>query len=294
MNSALLSFTDIVRHDLRVVLRQIGQIHFQRSTLTGAAILLALALVNPWAAAGALYASVLAVGVARVARMSRRHFRQGLYGYNAALTGAGYLSFFAPGPEVFALLGAVSVATVLLTGVWLRFCRLPALTIQFVVAMWLALGMENVLGLPLGPPGCANNWASIFCSVGQITFVSGVGPSLMLLLAFARHSREETAWLAWGATMAWAVSEVVQAGLPQWAPAGMALGMAVNVALVGQGLTVFGLPVHWRHAGIALCMPLCLLFSMLELPYFTLPFCLTVWAILEIERWRSARISAAG
>lgn len=284
MNSAMPGRAEFLWLDLRVIFRQVGQIHFQRSTLTGAAILLALTAVNPWAAIGALFASVVAAGTARLARMPRQHFRRGLYGYNAALTGAGYLSFFQANVQVFGLLAVASMASVLVTGWWLRRSRLPALTGQFVVAMWLALALEPALGLlRLHPPGCANNWASVLCSVGQITFVSGIGPSLVLLLAFARHSREEAAWLAFGAMVAWAASEVLRAALPFWPLEGMALTMAVNAALVGQGLTVFGMPASWRHAGIALSLALSFLLSQAAIPCFTLPFCLVVWTLLALR-----------
>jgi urea transporter len=284
MNSAIPGRAEFLWLDLRVILRQVGQIHFQRSTLTGATILLALAAVNPWAAAGALFASIVAASTARIARMPRQHFRRGLYGYNAALTGAGYLSFYQSNAQVFALLAAVSMASVLATGWWLHRSRLPALTGQFVIAMWLAFALEPALGLlRLHPPGCANNWASVLCSVGQITFVSGIGPSSALLLVFARHSREEAPWLAFGAMVAWAASEVLRAALPHQPLEGMALTMAVNAALVGQGLTVFGVPVGWRHTGIALSLVLSFLFSIAALPCFTLPFCLVVWALLALH-----------
>ncbi|WP_166726897.1 urea transporter [Crenobacter cavernae] len=268
------------RESLAVLFRQIGQIHFQRSALSGLAIVLALASVNLWAAIGAVFASAVALATAKFARLPRAPRYDGLYGYNAALTGAGLLSFFAPGLEVFGYLGVVSAVTALVSSRWVAWGRLPALTIQFVLAMWLALALGDALGARLSPPGCENGWTSIFCNVGQVTFISGLWPGLVVLLAFAWHDKHEALWLAIGAAFAWLASNVLDAFAPGLRAGEQLVGLAVNAALVGQGLTVFGRGVAVRVAGIVLSVPVCLALGAFAIPYFTLPFNLVTWALL--------------
>ncbi|AXK40728.1 urea transporter [Crenobacter cavernae] len=276
------------RESLAVLFRQVGQIHFQRSALTGLAIVLALASVNLWAAVGAVFASAVALATAKLARLPRAPCTDGLYGYNAALTGAGLLSFFAPSVAVFGYLALISVVTALVSSRWVAWGKLPALTIQFVLAMWLALALGDTLGARISPPGCEDGWTAIVCNVGQVTFISGLRPGLVVLLAFAWHDKEQAFWLAAGTAFAWLASDVLDAFVPGLKAGEQLVGLAVNAALVGQGLTVFGRGVAVRVAGIVLSVPVCLAFGALAVPYFTLPFNLVTWALLIASAERKA------
>lgn len=268
----------------RFLLRQVGQIHFQGSALTGLVMLLALAAVSPAAAAGAAFASAVALLTAFVARLPRAALREGLYGYNAALTGAGLLSFFAPALPVFAYLTLVSAASVLITARWLAWGRLPALTMQFVLAMWLAFALEPWLGARLAPAGCAPDWTFISCGIGQVTFIGGTLPGLAVWLAFTWHHRAQGLWLGLGAALAWLATLLLDTILPGLHAGNQMIGLAVNAALVAQGLTVFGHSPKQRLVGVLLCVPLCLGLGLAAIPYFTLPFNLVTWALIAWTR----------
>lgn len=283
-NLAALRGLPLWRSPARYLLRQVGQIHFQGSALTGLVMLLALAAVSPAAAAGAAFASATALFTAFAARLPKNALQQGLYGYNAALTGAGLLSFFTPSLPVFAFLAVISAVSVFATARWLAWGKLPALTIQFVLAMWLAFALEPWLGARLAPAGCTPDWTFISCGIGQVTFIGGTLPGLAVWIAFTYYAREQGLWLGLGAALSWLGALLLDALLPGLHAGDQMIGLAVNAGLVAQGLTVFGRSPKQRLVGIVMCFPLCLSLGQAGVPYFTLPFNLVTWALLAWVR----------
>lgn len=266
------------------LLRQVAQIYFQPSVIGGLVILAALAAVRPWAAVGMVWASLVALVVARLARLDRVVSVSGLYGYNAALIGAGLLSIFLPEPRVFGYLTLASGLTVLMSERWLRWGRLPPLTIQFVLAMWGALWLGDGLGGRLELLGCANDGSIVACGIGQVTFVAGALPGLCVWAALVWFAPIAGLWLGIGAALG-GIGGVLGAEA-------MAIGLAVNVGLTAQALTVFGRGVVVRLIGMVLAAGLCLLCAWLDLPYFTLPFNLATWALLLLSAAAAAPVSA--
>jgi len=257
---------------LRQLLTQVAQIYFEKSALTGLVIVAALAVVQPWAAVGMGWASLVALAVARLARLDRVSGDSGVYGYNAALTGAGLLSMFTPEPRVFVYLTVVSAVGTLLSARWLRWGKLPPLTILFVLAMWGALGLEDRLGDRMALPGCPTGAAMIPCGIGQVTFIGGALPGLCVWAAIVWFARSAGLWLGLGAALG-------GGGGLLWAPA-QAIGLAVNVGLTMQALTVFRRGALVRGLGGSLAAAGCLGGAWIELSYFTLPFNIATWALM--------------
>lgn len=256
------------------LLVQVAQIHFQRSVLTGLVMLAALASISRWAAAGAAVATLTALLTTRLLRLDGAAAAAGLLGYNASLTGAGLLSLYAPSLRVFAYLIAVSAVSTVVSTRWVRWGRLPALTLQFVLAMWGAAVLDGLLGSRVPLAGCDGGLETRWgCGIGQITFVAGAWPGLCVWAAITWHDRRGGLWLALGA-----VAGLLLAQLP--GIEAQSIGLMVNMALIAQGLTVFGSSPPLRLFGLALGAGLCLLCGALRLPYFTLPFNLATWAIL--------------
>ena len=269
---------------LRQLLAQVAQIYFQSSAFAGLVIIAALAIVRPWAAVGMLWASLVALAVARLTRLDRTAGESGLYGYNAALTGAGLLSMFRPEPRVFVCLTLVSGLAALLSARWLRWGRLPPLTLQFVVAMWGALWLGDALGGTLELAGCPDGAAIVPCGIGQVTFIAGALPGLCVWAALAWFAPLAGLWLGIGAALG---------GLGGLLGAeAQAIGLAVNVGLTAQALTVFGRGFVVRIIGAMVAAGLCLLCARLELPYFTLPFNLATWTLLGLSTAPAAPASA--
>lgn len=260
---------------LRQALAQVAQIYFQASAWVGLVILAALAVVHPWAAAGMACASVVALVVSRLARLDRAAAEAGLFGYNAALTGAGLLSLFSPSPRIFAAVTLVGVASPLITARWLRWGGLPPLTLQFVVFVWAALWLgDGVFGPGLAPPGCPAGPAIVPCGVGQVTFIAGALPGLCVCAAIVWRAPIAGLWLIVGAALG---------GLGgRLGAEAQAVGLAVNAGLTAMGLAVSGRHPALRLLGVALAAALCLLCARFAVPYFTLPFNLAAWTVLRI------------
>lgn len=269
------------------LLAQVGQIHFQRSALTGLVMLAALATVSRWAALGAAVGSVTALVTARLLQLDGEPARAGLLGYNASLTGAGLLSLYAPTARSWLYLIVVSAISTALSARWLRWGRLPPLTFLFVLSMEAAAVLGRALGGPLPASGCvggsAAQWA---CGIGQISFVAGALPGLCIAFAITAQSWREGLWLGIGAA-----AGLVAARLP--GAEAMSIGLMVNLALIAQGLTVFGRSVPVRLLALGLGAGLCLLFGALRLPYFTLPFNVATWCLLLISQPVSSRTAPA-
>lgn len=262
---------------LRQLLTQVAQIHFQPSAWTGLVMIAALAAVRPWAAVGLVWASLVAFVVTRIAGFDRERGESGLYGYNAALTGAGLLSMFTPAPRVFVYLTIVSVITTLISARWLKWGRLPPLTILFVLAMWGALGLGAQLGEMEVLLGCPEGAAIVPCGIGQVTFIAGTLPGLCVWAAIAWFAPSAGIWLGVGAGLGGLLGAVPEAQA-------QAIGLAVNLGLTMQGLCVFGRGVVVRVIGAALAAGLCLACAWVELPYFTLPFNLATWSMLLMSQ----------
>lgn len=260
---------------LRQLLGQVAQIYFDGSARTGLVIVAALAVVQPWAAVGMVWASVVALVVTRVARLDPVVGESGLYGYNAALTGAGLLSMFEPDPRVFAYLTIVGAVGTLIGARWLRWGKLPLLTILFVLAMWGALGLGARLGDSVAPLGCPEGAAMVPCGVGQVTFIAGALPGLCVWLAITGSAPIAGLWLGLGATLGGVCGLL-------WAPA-LAIGLAVNVGLTMQALSVFQRGVVIRGLGGLLAAGLCAAGAWIGLAYFTLPFILATWAMVLLS-----------
>ena len=266
---------------------QIGQIHFQRSTLTGLVMLAALGSVSRWAALGAAVASVTALFLARLLRLDGELARAGLLGYNASLTGAGLLSLYPPSARVWLYLIVVSMISTGLSARWLRWGRLPLLTLLFVLSMWGAAVLGRTLGGPLPAGGCDGNPAALWaCGIGQISFVAGALPGLCIAAASTIQSWREGLWLGIGAAAGLVVARLTGAQA-------MSIGLMVNLALIAQGLVVFGRSITVRLLALGLGAALCLLFGALRLPYFTLPFILATWCLLLVSSPVASRMRPA-
>lgn len=278
-----------LRGIVRQWLAQVAQIYFQPSAWTGLVILSALAATRPWAALGMGLASGTALVVSRLRRVGGPGGDpvSGLWGYNASLTGAGLLTLYTPGPAVLLYLIGVSIASALLSARWVGWGKLPALTAQFVVAMWGARALGPLLGAVQAAPGCDGGLAGLVpCGIGQVTFVSGALAGAAVWAAITVHRARDGVWLAIGA----ATGVLGAAGLGHWLPlaATQSVGLAVNLGLIALGLAVFERSLATRLAGLGLGAALCLGLARARVPYFTLPFNLVVWALWTRGRGQPA------
>lgn len=125
-------------------MRGVGQVLFQENALSGALMLLGIAVGSPTAALLALAGNVLGNLAARVFRYPVADIERGLYGFNGTLVGIAVGVFFPLGWQAALLLVAGSVASSPIARIFAR-CRIPGFTAPFILSTWLLLGIAALL-----------------------------------------------------------------------------------------------------------------------------------------------------
>jgi len=125
----------------------IAEIFFQDNWVTGVIILIGIAINTRIGALMALMGSTLAVGAAILYGAHDEAIRDGLFGYNAALTAMALGGFFlvlnVPG-FIYTVIGVlVTVRVWPSLGVFLEPSGMPVLTSAFVFVTWLMLLAKN-------------------------------------------------------------------------------------------------------------------------------------------------------
>jgi urea transporter len=125
----------------------IAEIFFQDNWVTGVIILIGIAINSRIAALMALMGSTVAVGAAVLYGAHDEAIRDGLFGYNAALTAMALGGFFlvlnVPG-FIYTVIGVlVTVRVWASLGIFLEPSGMPVLTSAFVFVTWLMLLAKN-------------------------------------------------------------------------------------------------------------------------------------------------------
>lgn len=144
-------------HGVRVCLRGLGQVMFQRNAAAGLLFLVGMAIASPWLAAGAAVGAVLGPLTAVGLRCDRGAIDDGLFGFNAALVAAAAVFLLPPTPMTWALAVAGAVLSVPLTAACRRWVPFPTYTAPFVLTAWGLLAVAGAVGdlppaaAPAGP-----------------------------------------------------------------------------------------------------------------------------------------------
>lgn len=261
-----------------------AQIYFIPSAGIGVLLLAVLALADLPAAILGLAASVAASCLSIVLRLPRDQRRSGLSGYNAALTGLAFGALWQPDIALLAWLAVGVCLTVFATAILTRY-RLPALTGPFVGVMALTLAAQPWLTLSprAGALACdAGTPGFVFCSVGQVIFVTPLVLGLLTWYVLALWNARATLWALAAGIAVWLCLTALATVWP--AMAGQAGGIGVNAFLAALGLGVFARRPALCFAGAVLASVICIALGQalgsLGWPYFTLPFNLAVWVVL--------------
>lgn len=101
---------------------------------------MAATFLNFYAGVSGLFAVLLAVALADKLGFDKQQLRNGVYTFNALITGIGLGTFFDPGIVFFVLLALASIITLILSvalGGWFFKYGLPFLSIPFVLTFWI-------------------------------------------------------------------------------------------------------------------------------------------------------------
>ena len=263
-----------------VPMRGVGQVLFQENALSGALMLLGIAVGSPTAALLALAGNVLGNLAARVFRYPVADIERGLYGFNGTLVGIAVGVFFPLGWQAALLLVAGSVASSPIARIFAR-CRIPGFTAPFILSTWLLLGIAALLWPALRTSGgtaaieTAPEWLqALSLHFGQVMFE---GRSLLtgalFLAGIAVNERRGALYALWGALL----------------PLGMAF-FADDYAAFNAGLYAIALagPSAWdfARATCAVLLSIALQWSGMQAGIVTLtaPFVMAVWVVMAADR----------
>lgn len=125
----------------REVLSGASQVLYCHTPATGGWLLLAVALLAPPSAAGAVIGLLAATATAHALKWNRLLLSQGLFGYNGAMVGMAWPTLFTFPSPGFLLVVPAAMAATWLQGQMLPFFtrrHLPVLGLPFVVVIWVA------------------------------------------------------------------------------------------------------------------------------------------------------------
>jgi len=269
----------------RTVLRGVGQVFFQRSSLSGVAFLAAVALQS-WTLSGACLLGALA-GSGWGTRFGQpADLDAGLHGYNGALAGIGVMIVLAPGVMAWMLVIPAALLATCLAQVWRRRLALPPYTAPFVLVTWLLMNVAGVLGLSPAPalvaPDAGAWWSlqGVLRGAGQVMFLDDPRAGVLCLLGLALGSPRAAASALLASTLGLALAAL--AGFPVSA---MALGLyGFNAVLTAEALRTAmpGRSGVWC-LGVILSVGIMRGFQWLGVASLTAPFVLSVWAMLLIR-----------
>ncbi len=292
-------------------LRSLSQVIFINDPRSGALLLLAFLVNDPWMAILAVIGTAAANLSSRLLGLGRNLREQGIHGFNGALVGCGAAALGSSGTAARAGLGLILV---LLGGgltTWIlerwrrRFHRRgdpPPLTLPFCLVTWGLLALANALppsatatATAAAPTGAPSDLAALMHtlalglphSFGQVFLCPGLASGLLVLLAVALASPLAAALGLFGALVA-----MITALLQGADTAAVAQGLwgynGVLVAIAIGG--IFHVPCRrslpLAALGAALTSPLQALQQALlpALPPLTLSFILTTWILQRAAR----------
>ncbi|MFZ6645694.1 urea transporter [Undibacterium sp. TJN25] len=266
-----------------VVLHGFSQIYCQRSVFTGATLLTLMYAAAPQMA----FAACLALGTATLCalalRAPRTDIANGIYGYNAALSGAGLAAGFQPGLALLLWIGVAGVFCAVATRVLRQKGGLPVLTSPFIAVMLLANWLGPLAGLQMveagGNEGNHHTLpAFVLHAFAQASFLDSPVAGLLVLAAVTRRHRQAAVWAVAAGLSVWCAS-TPGTGLDAYLT-----GITLNCMLSAICLTENRRGLNGRIGGIAATAGIGLLCASLELRVFTLPFVAACWVVLRSTR----------
>ncbi|MFX0592410.1 urea transporter [Melissospora conviva] len=294
-------------------LRGISQVMFQNNPLTGALILLAIAVAafstgNGEVLGGALLGVVVGTGTALALRVDHDSLRSGQFGFSPLLTGIGVATFLQDNVAMWCclILGAAgtTVVTLALNRIFKKY-GLTAFTFPFVLTTWVLLmaayqfsRLRLETGNAPGLPGERAQTTSVFNAdvapaiskgVSQVFLADSWIAGLIILVALLINNRWAAIWALVGSAVATLVA--IGFGVAETPLEKGLYGFNAVLTAIAIG-SVFYKP-SWRVAaytvaGIVLTLfvgeALTTVLTPLGIPVLTGPFNIATWLLLLPQR----------
>lgn len=127
-----------------VCLKGIGQIMLQENAWTGVLFLVGIFYNSVWMGIATLSASIIGTITAKSLGYDKAEIDRGLYGFSAALVGAGIILFFKISPLTWFLIAIGSSSAAILQHFFIKR-NISIFTLPFVLVSWMILIISEVL-----------------------------------------------------------------------------------------------------------------------------------------------------
>lgn len=278
-----------LREVIRIWLRGLGQVMFQRHAGTGLLFLIGMAVGSPWLAGGAALGGAIGPLLAGLLRRDRAAIADGLYGYNSALVGAAAGFFLPPNLTTLALAAGGAALAVPVTGLFRRL-PFPAYTTAFVIVAWGMLLLAGNLGgsqpataapETVPPAGWAGLAEEVLAGLAEVMFSANAATGFCFLVGIF--------WSAWRQAIVAVAGAALGTCLAIYHgdPAGQ---LALGIYGYNAALAAMAAHLAWPSlvpAALAACVsvPLTEFFpSNFGVPALTSPFIMATWIVLLLLR----------
>lgn len=283
---------------------------FQDARLAGLLFLAAIAVESLALAAAALAGSVAASCLASAVRADRGLLRAGMFGFNGALSALAMIHFLAPGSPAWAVAILASCgSTILMLALTAGLARwkLPALTAPFVLTTLAALlasahlgglltahraeaGASSAVAAPDGAISAATLGEGVLNGVAQVFFLGNPVSGLLLVAGLLVASRRASAAALMGSLIGFLAGRAMGAPEAELRAGAFGFNSALCAIALASVLLVPGRRAQ-VHALLAAVLAPCVgvgcsaALGALGLPALTLPFVLTTWTFLLLDRF---------
>ena len=292
------SYIQTFYQEIKTLLLGFSQVFLLQSPLSGVLILAGL-FCNSWQLALlALLGCLVSRTVASLWRDTKSEIADGLYGFNGTLVGIAIGVYWEISWLSLLLLVIGAALSTWLARAFRRHAQLPGLTAPFIIAVWVLLLvsllapqgvglLDSVAQLEEGQPLWRMLGVALGDSVGQVMFQANVLTGLLFFLAIAWESRRKALYALLGALVPMLVIPFVPEAV--W-----------REGLLGYNAVLCA--IYWAGSGerrllyALLSVVLSVLLELLALYTGTIPltapFVLSVWGVVQAQRWGKGRADA--
>ena len=271
-------------------LRSFGQIMFQNNPYSGVLFLIGIFYNCSILGLAAILGTVISISTAQVLNYSKDDIKNGIYGFNGALSGIALVYFFGfNATTIFALILGSALTSPLYY--YLKNIIRP-FTAPFVLSTWIVISiLMLIFDFPLvSSATSANQTIDLISfsakSFGQVMFQENTITGLLFLLAIAINSMRSAIYALYaailGSLFALLLQEplsVINAGLMGYN------AILCAIALVDNKRSAF----LWITIATILSVILTIAFSKFGIIALTAPFVLSTWIILKTSsKWTTS------
>ena len=268
-------------------LRSFGQIMFQKNSYSGLLFLIGIVFNSPTLGLGAILGTITSISTAQVLNYSKGDIKNGIYGFNGALSGIALVYFFGfNATTIFALILGSALTSPLYY--YLKNIIRP-FTAPFVLSTWIVISiLMLIFDFPLvSSATSANQTIDLISfsakSFGQVMFQENTITGLLFLLAIAINSMRSAIYALYAAILGSLFALLLQEPVS-----------VINAGLMGYNAILCAIALAdnkrsaflWITIATILSVILTIVFSKFGIIALTAPFVLSTRIILKTtSKW---------